>query len=185
MRFWKLPTIIWVLVPLLVAAPSAAGSLRKAHTADMHWWRQARFGMFIHWGIYSQAAGYWHDKPIKGDGAWIMDKARLTRKKYGPLAGQFDPVDFNADRWVELARQAGMKYIVITAKHHDGFCMFRTRATHYNVVQDTPWHQDPLAQLARACKKYGVHFCVYYSVQDWHSRYTLPAVGEPDHGYPQ
>lgn len=178
--------MVWVLVPLLlVAGASAAGSARKAHTADMHWWKQARFGMFIHWGIYSQAAGYWHDKPIKGDGAWIMDKARLTRKKYGPLAGQFDPVDFNADRWVELARQAGMKYIVITAKHHDGFCMFRTRATHYNVVQDTPWHQDPLAQLARACKKYGVRFCVYYSVQDWHSRYTLPAVGEPDHGYPR
>lgn len=176
MRFWKPSTKVWVLVPLLfvVTGASAASPARKAHTADMHWWKQARFGMFIHWGIYSQAAGYWHGKPIKGAGEWIMDKAHLTRKEYGTLAGQFDPVDFNADQWVKLARQAGMKYIVITAKHHDGFCMFRTRATRYNVVQNTPWHQDPLAQLAQACKKFGVRLGVYYSIQDWHSRYTLP-----------
>ena len=140
--------------------------------------------MFIHWGIYSQAAGYWQGKSIPGGGEWIMDEAHLTRKAYSTLAAKFDPIDFNADRWVRMARRAGVKYIVITSKHHDGFCMFRTRATHFNVVDDTPWHKDPLAMLAKACKKYGIRFCTYYSIQDWHSRYTLPAIGNPNQGHP-
>lgn len=186
MRWWKWLRMAgaWALLLLPVAVAHAVGPGRKVHTADMQWWKQARFGMFIHWGIYSQAAGYWHGKPIKGAGEWIMDKAHLTRQAYGTLAAKFDPVDFNADQWVKLARRAGMRYIVITAKHHDGFCMFRTKATSYNVVNDTPWHKDPLALLAAACRKYHIRFCTYYSIQDWHSRYTLPGIGEPNRGRP-
>lgn len=97
-------------------------------------------------------------------------------------AHHFNPVDFNADRWVRPARDAGMKYIVITAKFHDGFCMFPTGTTAYNVVHDTPWHTDPLAQLAAACKKYDVRFCTYYSIMDWATPFQSPAVNVP--GYP-
>ena len=156
-------------------AKEAAKPGYKKHTADMGWWKKDRFGMFIHWGLYSLAAGYWNGKRIMGgDSANIMADAHLTRSQYAVLASKFDPVDFNADRWVRMAKSAGVKYIVITSKHHDGFCMFRTKATHYNAVDDTPWHKDPLAMLAAACKKYGIRFCVYYAVDDWHSPYTLP-----------
>ncbi len=189
MRFNKL-SVGLILVAAAVWGPViqnraiAAEPVGKMHTANMRWWKKDRFGMFIHWGIYSQAAGYWHGKSIPGGGEWIMDEAHLTRKAYSTLHAKFDPIDFNANRWVRIARRAGVKYIVITAKHHDGFCMFRTRATHFNVVDDTPWHKDPLAMLAKACKKYGIRFCTYYSIQDWHSRYTLPAIGNPNQGHP-
>ncbi len=180
-----------VIIILMVAGGSwtamtaqAAAGARRGHTADMGWWKEARFGMFIHWGLYSEAAGYWHGKPVPGLGEWIMNNAHIPRKQYAQLAGKFDPVDFNAAQWVRIARAAGMKYIVITAMHHDGFCMFKTRATPYNVVEDTPWHKDPLAALAKACREQGLTFCTYYSVENWHSRYQLPHSwnhGRPDY----
>ncbi len=141
----------------------------KLHTADMKWWKKARFGMFIHWGLYAVPAGVWHNKRVQEPGEWIMNNARISRRRYAILAKQFDPVDFNADQWVKIAHQAGMKYIVITTKHHDGFCMFKTNATHYNVVDDTPWHTDPMVLLSKACRKQGLKFCTYYSLMDWHS----------------
>ncbi len=125
----------------------------------MQWWTDARFGMFIHWGIYSV--------PAKGE--WYMSDGHVARARYEEYAKQFDPVDFNADRWVKLAHDAGMRYLVITSKHHDGFCMFNTKATRYNVVDATPWGKNPLKALSEACRKYGVRFCVYYSIMDWHS----------------
>ncbi len=157
--------------------PEGRGSLETPaqHNARMEWWRDARFGMFIHWGLYSEAAGYWDGKGTgdagfsRGAGEWIMNDMHIPRAQYATLASRFDPVKFDADQWVKTARAAGMKYLVITSKHHDGFCMFNTRATAYNVVNDTPWHRDPLLALSKACRREGVKFCVYYSIMDWHS----------------
>jgi alpha-L-fucosidase len=143
--------------------------------SDMSWWENARFGMFIHWGIYSEAAGYWDNKPVKDAGEWIMTTAHVPRDQYKQLAAKFDPVDFNAAQWVKIAKEAGMKYIVITTKHHDGFCMFDTKATNYNIVDATPWHKDPMALLSEACREQGIKFCTYYSIMDWHTPFQQPA----------
>ncbi len=170
------------LFALIICCAVSHAFAHRKHTADMGWWKKARFGMFIHWGLYSQAAGYWHGKPVHGAGEWIMTEAHIRRGPYAKLAQHFDPVKFNADAWVRLAKAAGMKYLVITAMHHEGFCMFPTKATHYNIVDDTPWGKDPLAMLDAACHKYGLRFCTYYSVENWHSRYQLPH--RWNHGHP-
>jgi alpha-L-fucosidase len=134
----------------------------------MAWWRQARFGLFIHWGLYAVPAGIWEGRPVPGVGEWIMNRAKIPVARYRELAKHFDPVNFDADRWVAMARGAGAKYIVITAKHHDGFAMFRSRADAFNIYDATPFHRDPLQELAAACLKYGVRLGVYYSQdQDW------------------
>jgi alpha-L-fucosidase len=145
-----------------------------ANNAKMAWWEKARFGMFIHWGLYSEAAGYWNGKAVKGAGEWIMTNGHIPRNQYEKLAKTFDPVDFNADQWVKIAKEAGMKYIVITTKHHDGFCMFRTTATRYNIVDATPWHTDPMKLLSEACRRQGIRYCTYYSIMDWHTPFQTP-----------
>ncbi|HEV2318285.1 MAG TPA: alpha-L-fucosidase, partial [Verrucomicrobiae bacterium] len=157
------------------------GETSRQHDARMQWWRDARFGMFIHWGLYSEAAGYWNGQPTSGAGEWIMTDMRIPRDQYATLASKFDPVKFDADQWAETARKAGMKYLVITSKHHEGFCMFKTKATDYNVVDATPWHTDPLQALSKACRRHGIKFCVYYSIMDWHSPDQAPATADPDH----
>ncbi|HEY1790866.1 MAG TPA: alpha-L-fucosidase [Verrucomicrobiae bacterium] len=162
-------------------ADNVPGENPKQHNARMEWWRDARFGMFIHWGLYSEAAGYWDGKPTSGAGEWIMTDMRIPRAQYATLAPHFDPVKFDADQWAEAAHNAGMKYLVITSKHHEGFCMFKTAATDYNVVDATPWHQDPLLALSKACHRHGIKFCVYYSIMDWHSPDQAPANSDPDH----
>ena len=134
----------------------------------MAWWRDARFGMFIHWGLYSIPAGTWDGKEIPSIGEWIMNRASIPVTDYEPLAGQFNPVAFNAHDIVALAKGAGMKYIVITAKHHDGFAMFDSKADPFNIVSATPYHHDPIRDLAEECKKQGVKLGFYYSQdQDW------------------
>ena len=162
-----------LLFSSLQAQPKA-GTAEKT-SSDMDWWQNARFGMFIHWGLYSEAAGKWDGKPIKGIGEWIMNSAHIPRAQYEKLAAKFDPVDFNASQWVKIAKEAGMKYIVITTKHHDGFCMFNTKATPYNIVDATPWHKDPMALLSKASKEQGIKFCTYYSVMDWHTPFQQAA----------
>ncbi len=162
-----------LLFSSLQAQPKA-GTAEKT-SSDMEWWQNARFGMFIHWGLYSEAAGKWDGKPIKGIGEWIMNSAHIPRAQYEKLAAKFDPVDFNASQWVKIAKEAGMKYIVITTKHHDGFCMFNTKATPYNIVDATPWHKDPMALLSKASKEQGIKFCTYYSVMDWHTPFQQAA----------
>ncbi|MGH2643220.1 MAG: alpha-L-fucosidase, partial [Chitinophagaceae bacterium] len=174
------------LVLLFVAMMCFPFSFLKAQSKNnknskMEWWEKARFGMFIHWGLYSEAAGYWDGKPVNGAGEWLMTDAHIPRDQYAQLAKKFDPVDFNAEQWVKIAKEAGMKYIVITTKHHDGFCMFNTKATNYNVVGATPWHTDPMALLSKACKKQGIQFCTYYSIMDWHSPYQRPADTNAEH----
>ncbi|HEY1791263.1 MAG TPA: alpha-L-fucosidase [Verrucomicrobiae bacterium] len=133
------------------------------------WWRDARFGMFIHWGVYSYAGGIWHGKPVRGYAEHIQRIMKIPGPVYRQeIAGHFDPTNFDADAWVRLARDAGMKYIVITAKHHDGFAMWPTKVNDYNVMDATPWHHDPMKDLKAACQKYGLKFGFYYSQAfDW------------------
>lgn len=135
----------------------------------LDWWRDARFGMFIHWGLYAIPAGEWKGKPIAGIGEWIMLRARIPVKEYEQLAKKFNPVKFNASEWVGLAKRAGQKYLTITAKHHDGFCLFDSKVTDYDIVDATPFGRDPLKELAAECQKQGIKLCFYYSqTQDWH-----------------
>jgi alpha-L-fucosidase len=142
---------------------------KEQKDARMAWWREAKFGMFIHWGLYSEAGGYWNGKHVDGLGEWIMNNGKIPVADYAKLAEKFDPVKFNADQWVALAKEAGMKYIVITAKHHEGFAMFHTKVDGYNIYDATPFKRDPMAELALACRKQGIKFGFYYSqAQDWH-----------------
>jgi alpha-L-fucosidase len=139
--------------------------------ARMKWWREARFGMFIHWGVYSVPAGTYNGKKIDGIGEWIMHAGKIPAAEYQKYAKEFNPVKYNADEWVKLAKEAGMKYIVITSKHHDGFAMFDSKASDWNIVKATPFKRDPLKELAAACQKNGVKLGFYYSqAQDWNNR---------------
>ncbi|MBN2012126.1 alpha-L-fucosidase [candidate division KSB1 bacterium] len=142
-----------------------------AKTKDkMEWWREARFGMFIHWGIYSVPAGVYQEKEVPGIGEWIMNNAKIPVAEYEKYAAQFNPLEFDADAWVKLAKEAGMKYIVITSKHHDGFAMFHSKVSPYNIVDATPFKRDVIGEMAAACKKYKIAFGLYYSqAQDWHA----------------
>ncbi len=125
-------------------------------------------GMFIHWGLYSIPAGTWDGKQVPGVGEWIMNSAAIPVSDYKALAPKFNPVAFNAHDVVALAKSAGMKYIVITAKHHDGFAMFDSKADSFNIVTATPYHHDPIRDLANECKKQGIKLGFYYSQdQDW------------------
>jgi alpha-L-fucosidase len=149
--------------------PLPAAEAKPAANARLDWWRQARFGMFVHWGLYAVPAGEWKGKPVPGIGEWIMNRAKIPVPEYEQLAKQFNPVKFNADEWVSIAKNAGMKYIVITSKHHDGFAMYGSKVSPYNVVDATPFHRDPMKELAAACQKAGVKLAFYYSQsQDWH-----------------
>jgi alpha-L-fucosidase len=136
--------------------------------ARMAWWREARFGMFIHWGLYSVPAGTWNGQQIPSLGEWIMNNASIPVADYKALAPKFNPTGFSAHDIVALAKSAGMKYIVITAKHHDGFAMFDSKANPFNIVAATPFHRDPLRELAEECRKQGLKLGFYYSQdQDW------------------
>lgn len=136
--------------------------------ARMEWWQDARFGLFIHWGLYAIPAGQWQGRTVPGVGEWIMDRANIPVEEYEKLATQFNPVQYDAAAWVRTARDAGMKYLVITSKHHDGFCLFETGTTDYDVVDATPYGKDLLKPLAEECRKQGLKFCTYYSIMDWH-----------------
>lgn len=148
------------------------GETAEQHDARLQWFRDARFGMFIHWGLYAQAGGEWDGKPARatnGCQEWIMCTLQIPRADYSAMAAQFNPVNYDADAWVRLAKDAGMKYIVITAKHHEGFAMFQTKASPYNIVDATPYKRDPLKDLAAACRKHGMKLGFYYSQNlDWY-----------------
>ena len=128
------------------------------HDARMAWWREAKFGLFIHWGLYA----------IPADGEWHMRSKKMTIAEYKKYAAEFNPIKFNADEWASVAHDAGMKYMVVTAKHHDGFAMYPSKASDYNLTDATPFKRDPFKELSLACPKYDVRFGVYYSVlADW------------------
>jgi len=141
----------------------------KALEERIQWWREARFGLFIHWGLYAVPAGQWKGKSVPGIGEWIMHRARIPAVDYERLTEQFNPTKFDARAWVQLAVDAGMKYLVITAKHHDGFAMYGSKTSPYNIVDATPNNRDPLKELAAECHRAGIRMCFYYSQdQDWH-----------------
>jgi len=147
----------------------------------MGWWREARFGMFIHWGVYSVPAGTYDGKQIPGIGEWIMNRGKIPVAEYRRFAKQFNPVKYDPDAWVRLAKEAGMKYLVITSKHHDGFAMFDSKASDWNIVKATPYGRDVLKPLAEACQKHGIKLGFYYSqAQDWNNPGGAAAGGHWD-----
>jgi len=136
----------------------------------MKWWREARFGMFIHWGVYAVPAGTYDGKQIRGIGEWIMNRGKIPMATYQQYAKDFNPTNYDAEAWVKLARDAGMKYIVITSKHHDGFALFDSKVSDWNIARATPYGRDLLKPLADACRKHGLKLGFYYSqAQDWNN----------------
>lgn len=134
----------------------------------MEWWRDASFGMFIHWGLYAIPAGIYNGDTVRGNAEWIMDKLDIPIEEYEKFAGQFNPVKFDADQWVSIAKNAGMKYIVITSKHHDGFCLWDSKVTDYDIMEASPFKRDILKELKEACEKEDIKLCFYHSITDWH-----------------
>jgi alpha-L-fucosidase len=169
-RLLPLVLVLSACSPLLRAEePAPPAETPEQHARRMAWWREARFGLFIHWGIYSVPAGTWQGEQIAGIGEWIMLRGRIPVADYGKFAAAFNPVKFDADAWVRTAKAAGMKYIIITSKHHDGFAMFDSAASQYDIMDATPFGRDPLQELASACAREGIKLGFYYSqAQDWH-----------------
>ena len=163
-----------LLVVLLLIARPASAQRDSART----WFRDAKLGMFVHWGVYS----------LLGQGEWVMQNRSIPVDRYEWLASTFNPVKFDAHEWVSLAKAAGARYITITARHHDGFSMFATQATRYDIVDWTPFHRDPMAELAAECRKQGIKLFFYYSQLDWHHPDYYPrgntgkATGRPESG---
>ena len=134
----------------------------------LQWWDEARFGLFIHWGVYAVPAGVYQGKEIGFIGEWIMNRAKIPVAEYKKFATQFNPVKYDPEAWVKLAKDAGMKYIVITSKHHDGFALFDSKVTGWDVVDASPYGKDLLAPLVEACRREGIKIGFYYSQsQDW------------------
>jgi len=144
----------------------------QTREARLHWWREARFGMFMHWGVYSRLGGVWEGAPVRGYAEHIQRIRKIPIPVYREkVAAPFDPTGFDADAWVRAAREAGMGYLVITAKHHDGFAMYDSQVSSYNVVQATAWKRDPMRALKEACARQGLKFGFYYShAFDWGER---------------
>ena len=142
-----------------------------SHDKKMEWWREARFGMFIHWGPYAVLGGEYNGHLQRRGGAeWIMNRCKIPVGVYQSYAAQFNPVKYDPDFWVQLAKEAGMKYIIITSKHHDGFAMFKSNASPFNIVDFTPYKKDVLDALAKACRKQNMKLGFYYSqAQDWNN----------------
>jgi alpha-L-fucosidase len=153
----------------LICLSSLSNAQQTAQDQKMQWWREARFGMFIHFGVYAQMAGeYKGYQQVRGGAEWIMNRMKVPVAEYKSIAKQFNPVKFNADEWVKMAKDAGMKYLIITAKHHDGFALFDSKASDWDIADATPYKKDLLKPLAAACKKYGIKLGFYYSqAQDW------------------
>ncbi len=146
----------------------------------MEWWKDAKFGMFIHWGLYSVPAGTYKGKKIPWIGEWIMSKAKIPVAEYVNYAKQFNPTKFDANEWVKMAKDAGMKYIVLTSKHHEGFAMFKSKDS-FNIVDATPFKRDVVKELAEACKKHQMKLGLYYSqCQDWTAPGGLSYTGHWD-----
>ena len=156
------------------AVAQTAHETPEQFQARTKWWRAAKFGMFIHWGIYAVPADSTDLEGHKRIAEWYFSNKQLQVKDYEKFASEFNPVQFDARRWVATAKNAGMKYIVITSKHHDGFSMFDTKMTGYNVVQATPWRHDPMKDLAAECRRQGLRLCFYHSIMDWHHPDYLP-----------
>lgn len=180
--------MVFMLTPLIAAiclAGSAGGlgepmpqrDFSKETPAErdkrMKWFREARFGMFIHWGLYAIPAGVWNGRNHPGASEWLLNTAQIKVADYTPLLPQFNPVRFNAREWARIAKDAGMKYLVITSKHHDGFALWHSKQSQWD-VESTPFKRDILRELAAACKEAGIIFGLYHSIMDWHHPDYLP-----------
>ncbi len=163
------------LLALLILTQFSCTNIADKHKSDfdarMAWWRKARFGMFIHWGLYAIPAGEWKGETNHAE--WIRTTAQIPLETYDTFLNQFNPVKFDADAWVRMAKEAGMKYIVITSKHHDGFCLFDSKYTDFDVMS-TPFQRDILKELSDACHQQGIRICWYHSIMDWHHPDYLP-----------
>lgn len=179
---WKNSCPIVSGIVVLVASHSAAqdtgGHGQPAAPASttqgvdrLAWWREARFGLFIHWGLYAIPAGEWRGETTHAE--WIRHTARIPLAEYDRLRERFNPVRFDAEAWVRLAEEAGMRYIVITTKHHDGFCLFDSAWTDYDVMS-TPFQRDIMKELSDACRRHGLKIAWYHSIMDWHHPDYLP-----------
>jgi len=164
-----------ILLALTFTLPSFTQNFLKEtqeqHNARMQWWRDARFGLFIHWGLYAIPAGEWNN--VTSYAEWIRNQAEIPIEVYDSLTLKFNPAKFNAEEWVKMAKNAGMKYIVITSKHHDGFCLFDSKETDFDVMS-TPFKRDILKELSEACRKNSIKLCFYHSIMDWHHPDYLP-----------
>lgn len=160
-------TLLLIIVLLVVNITKA--QQKPSDVERLAWWHEARFGMFIHWGIYAMYGGVYNGhQQERGDAAWILNRCKIPVSEYRETAKYFNPVNYNPDVWVKMAKDAGMKYLIITAKHHDGFALFDTKASDWNVVNATIYGKDLLKPLAKACKKYGIKLGFYYSqAVDW------------------
>jgi alpha-L-fucosidase len=157
------------MFPFFLNDPATAQTTKPDMSQEkrMKWWSEARFGMFIHWGLYAIPAGEWKGKKIPGLGEWIMTDAKIPFDEYAPLRHQFNPVKFDAKRWARIAKEAGMKYVVLTSKHIDGFCMFDSKLTDYDIMS-TPFGRDVMKELSEAVRGEGLKMCFYHSVSDFH-----------------
>jgi alpha-L-fucosidase len=155
--------------PAAPAPPAAIEETPAQRDARMAWWREARFGMFVHWGIYAVPAGRWPGYDSKNIGEWIQRNAKIPVYEYERLAKRFNPVRFDAAEWVSVAKDAGCRYIVVTSKHHDGFAMYDSAASNYDIVDSTPYKRDPMRSLAAETRRQGLQMCFYYSIWDWHN----------------
>ncbi|NOY36430.1 MAG: alpha-L-fucosidase [Chlorobi bacterium] len=186
----KKTNFLFLIVAGLMILPFCAGPEKKktpegtqqaSQQADhMQWWKDAKFGMFIHWGVYSVPAGIYKGHKVNGIGEWIMNRAKIPVAEYKEYARSFNPEKYDPEAWVKLAGEAGMEYMVITSKHHDGFAMFDSKVTDWDITDATPYGKDVLAPLVRACRKKGMHIGFYYSqAQDWShpggAAYRVPA----------
>ncbi len=156
--------------PLQTLKEEPVSGQDEAHEQRIAWWREARLGLFIHWGPYSLPAGEWNGEEVQASySEHLMLRARITVQVYEEMAEQFNPTAFDAGRWVRTAKQAGLKYIIFTAKHHDGFAMYDSKVSDYSIVRHTPFGRDPLRELADACREEGLVLGIYYShAMDWH-----------------
>src|SRR2546430_1000840 len=173
-------TMRFLLLAALVAAQAFGQAYQptEANLKARESYQNARFGMFIHWGVYS----------VLGDGEWVMNTRKITVAEYEKLAPKFDPTEYDAAAWVALAKAAGMKYITITSKHHDGFAMWGTKQNHWNIVDATPYKKDVLKMLADECHRQGIKLFFYHSQLDWHNTDYYPrgntgkTAGRPESG---
>ncbi len=169
--FFFIPIFLFMFLILFSCSNIPEQTINQKNDQRMKWWREARFGMFIHWGLYAIPAGEWKDQ--KNHAEWIRHTAHIPIETYDKLVDQFNSVKFNADDWVKMAKDAGMKHIVITSKHHDGFCLFDSKHTDFDVMS-TPFKRDIMKELSDACQKQGLKMCWYHSIMDWHHPDYLP-----------
>ena len=166
-RPWKSMALLAAIPALLATAPPHPEESGSAQAQARRQFQDARFGLFLHWGVYS----------LLGKGEWVMDRDSIPVAEYEKLPPRFNPSAFDAEAWVETAKAAGTRYVTVTSKHQDGFCMFDSKLTRYDIVDATPFAGDPLKALADACREHGLKLFFYYSLLDWHHPDYFPRGG--------